>query len=572
MILAAGFLCLAACQREDLSIDELKNSVTYIRASEESSTATKASIDNADASFTWNTNDRIAVYADGYKISDGLADTYNNTNAATFAFSGDNVVVEENRANFAIFPASLVWDGTNIREHSASQYTASALTITLPASYTLAEVQDELSPCPMIATNAPNGDLSFKHLCALLRVTVSDVPATTRRLVFVFNGNKVQGEFTLTEVAPGTSSIVTAAAEGTNNVITVFTPDIDAVSTLTVNLPLPTGTYDYITISAYDRAEGGLPIYTKTRLIKNSDPGTWTSNRLSSRKISAALNQIAFSVSSTKKVLFSPGNLQATTSDNGTTWTWQFAANQWDFMGSKTGSSNLKINGNGTVSVNGTVDLFAWVGKSSNWGGTTEPYAALGTTENAAMHGITNATTMGNVTDYGNTIAESLKSDWGESINDGNVWRTLNKDEWKYVLAERSGGTVNGTNKARLTFAHLIEPNVDGFILFPDGVTLNSGEADWGKINGDSGSSPKTQCTIAQWTALEAKGCVFLPAAGQRRYFSSKWELTSDMLYWSSSYRGGSVEQATAKSFDNLTGESGTKRQRGCAVRLVRNL
>ena len=57
----------------------------------------------------------------------------------------------------------------------------------------------------------------------------------------------------------------------------------------------------------------------------------------------------AFSVSGTKVVYFSKGNLQATTADNGETWTWGFAENQWDYVGNS--AANNAINGNGTVQI-----------------------------------------------------------------------------------------------------------------------------------------------------------------------------------------------------------------------------
>ena len=63
-----------------------------------------------------------------------------------------------------------------------------------------------------------------------------------------------------------------------------------------------------------------------------------------------------FSVSATKKVFFSKGNLRATTNDNGSSWTWSFAVFQGDAVGMA--AANTTINGNGTVSVNGSVDLF----------------------------------------------------------------------------------------------------------------------------------------------------------------------------------------------------------------------
>ena len=74
-----------------------------------------------------------------------------------------------------------------------------------------------------------------------------------------------------------------------------------------------------------------------------------------------------FSVSDSKKVSFSKGNLQATY--NGSSWTWAFAANQWDYIGNAEG--NTKVS-DSTPFVSGysgsstTVDLFGWVGASSN--------------------------------------------------------------------------------------------------------------------------------------------------------------------------------------------------------------
>lgn len=560
MLLATGLVCLNACQKVVNSNEEIiedADIVTYIHANEESSSTSKASIDNLDASFSWNTNDRIAVYADGYKISDPLADTYNGTNEATFAFSGANAVTESNRADFAIFPASLVWDGSAIRTNSASNHTSTSLTLTLPASYTLEQVQDELSPCPMIAANAPNGDLSFKHLCALLRVEVSDVPATTRRLVFVFNGNKVQGEFTLTGVDPGTSSIETAVASGSNNTITVFTPDIDAVSTLTINLPLPTGTYEYITIGAYDKAEGGLPIYTQSRLIKKSSPGTWTSDRLSSRKISAALSQVAFSVSSTKKVIFSPGNLQAKTEDLGAHWTWDFAPTQYTAI--KNNTANTTITGKGTVSANGTIDLFGY--------STDHVNNFFGIIKSNRDNYYSDGPTSGAFVDWGtNSIGEYAP----------NYWHTMSKSEWEYLLDTRDAPK----------FAKVSVNGVDGLLLFPDQFTWNMTSIP-STVDNINGIYNSTNCSISlsSWNNLEAAGVVFLPGTGYR----SQNENTVNNLspargyYWFSDTNG--KQSGSGTTYDNnstfylyfgqgniwSTTSTMTKRC-GVAVRLVHEL
>ena len=407
----------------------------------------------------------------------------------------------------------------------------------------------------MIAANTPDGDLSFKHLCALLRVEVSNVPATTRRLVFVFNGNKVQGDFTLTDVAPGTSSIVTAAASGSNNIITVFTPDIDAISTLTINLPLPTGTYDYITIGAYDRTEGGLPIYTKSRLIKKSSPGTWTSDRLSSRKISAALSQVAFSVSSTKKVIFAPGNLQAKTEDLGVHWTWDFAPTQYSAI--KSNTANTTITGKGTVSANGSVDLFGYSTNNAN--------NFFGIIKSKRDNYYSDGPTRGEFLDWGtNSIGEYAP----------NYWYTMAKSEWEYLLDTRDAPK----------FAKVTVNGVVGLLLFPDQFTWNMTSVP-STVDNKSGNYNSTNCSISLSSYnLESAGVVFLPGTGYRTQNSNSISNLSPArgYYWFSDT--GGTQSGSGTTYDNnstyyfyfgqgywATTYTMTKRS-GIAVRLVHEI
>ena len=255
------------------------------------------------------------------------------------------------------------------------------------------------------------------------------------------------------------------------------------------------------------------------------------------------------------QVSFSKGNLQATTRDNGAHWSWDFATNQWDCIGNA--AANNAINGNGTVSTNGTVDLFGWVGASSGFTG-------------GAQYGISNSTT---VSDYGTSASESLKSDWGNTIGTG--WRTLTSDEWVYLLATRtSGSTVNGTSNARCTMATINTDGtaVKGLILFPDGVTIAADEAtSWGDINNHSNYA--TNCTTDQWTALAAKGCVFLPAAGSRWGYVIN-DVGNNGLYWSSTPYKYSADDAHYLSFYStlLSPNNYSKRNGGCAVRLVKDV
>lgn len=258
------------------------------------------------------------------------------------------------------------------------------------------------------------------------------------------------------------------------------------------------------------------------------------------------------------QVRFSQGNLQAVcaSADNdGNTqesWTWKFATNQWDYVGDA--AANNAVNGSGSVSVAGTVDLFGWVGASNTtWTGNAQ-YGICNSKENS---------------DYGTSTSDALKSDWGKTIGSG--WRTLTITEWEYLFNERaSGSTVNGTSNARYTYATINNggTGVEGMILFPDGVTITNSEATWGTINGAG-----TNCTSAQWTALEGKGCVFLPAAGYRWGAEVYGAYSKALYYWSSSPHTSIVGDAYDVCFyQSQFPQNYNQRSYGFSVRLVRDV
>ena len=249
------------------------------------------------------------------------------------------------------------------------------------------------------------------------------------------------------------------------------------------------------------------------------------------------------------QVYFSKGNLQATY--GGSAWSWAFATNQWDFIGNA--AANTSINGDGTISGTGTVDLFGWVGENSAFTGT-------------AIYGITNSTT-GN--QYGNTKSEALKSDWGTLAisNGGNTanfgWRTLTIDEWDYMLNTRT--TTSGVRYAKATVN-----GIEGLILLPDNWSTDYYSLTSTNTAGAAFTSNEISST--DWTnSLEAHGAVFLPAGGYRN--GATVNITSPNLgfYWSSTSSSTSAIQARRLSFTNsgINLNSGTVRTRGHSVRLV---
>ena len=160
--------------------------------------------------------------------------------------------------------------------------------------------------------------------------------------------------------------------------------------------------------------------------------------------------------------------------------------------------------------------------------------------------------------------------DWGATIGTG--WRTLTSDEWTYVFSTRTtGGTVFGTAQARYAHATINTDGtgVNGMILFPDGVDIASTEVTTaGTVNGNSEYA--TKCTTAQWSALAAKGCVFLPAAGYRN--GTSVDLAGSYgPYWSSSPNDLGANEVGFYS-GNLYLATYNTRNYGNSVRLVRDV
>ena len=231
-----------------------------------------------------------------------------------------------------------------------------------------------------------------------------------------------------------------------------------------------------------------------------------------------------FSVSATKRVYFSKGNLQLVGEN-----TFQFAENQWDYFGSNQSDNHR--------------DLFCW-----------------GTGNNPNQ-----------------TTGNSTFTDWGDNTylqaTLGKGWRTMTKDEFVYVFNTRaSGSSVFGNANGRYTTATINTDGtgVNGFILFPDGITIAASEVTTAGTINNKGTV--TQCTTAQWAALAEKGCVFLPAAG---YFHPNGGAGYGSItdYWSSTAANASKAYNLNFNFGYPQGGVNTASSLGynygCSVRLV---
>ena len=260
------------------------------------------------------------------------------------------------------------------------------------------------------------------------------------------------------------------------------------------------------------------------------------------------------------QVAFSWGNLWAHIA-SGPTDSYNYAADEWGFF-----ENQWEISTN-NLDVGKTVSLFRWVGASADY----DTYG-LCKSNNSSSY-------------YGSSTSDALKTDWGSIpgviASCGGGWSMLSSTEWEYILVSRTtGGSVAGTSDTRYTMATIrtdVSSGVRGMIVFPDDVDfLGSEFSTVGTLNEASGWT--TRCTSAQWDALEAKGCVFLPVSenitgGGTLYITnnngSYWSSTSDSSQARNAYRMYFYSNGSSSYFYPSTNGY---RYDGCAVRLVKRL
>lgn len=166
---------------------------------------------------------------------------------------------------------------------------------------------------------------------------------------------------------------------------------------------------------------------------------------------------------------------------------------------------------------------------------------------------------------------DNFKYDWASNTISGlsgSNWHTPSIGEWQYILKQRSSLVDHAYTLA--TVAETL-----GLVIFPDGFDFSSSP-----FSSYEAASFKSSNNIAasEWTALEAKGCVFLPAAGYRNNSGSNvtWVYGQNLVgdYWSSTADDDTYSRIL--TFDIAQSDiiitTGWARRRGHSVRLIREL
>ena len=267
-----------------------------------------------------------------------------------------------------------------------------------------------------------------------------------------------------------------------------------------------------------------------------------------------------FSVSATKKVHFSRGNLQYNAAQD----KWRFAPRQYEYCCEK----NL----NASSSYNDWIDLFGW--GTSGWDGSgATAYQPWSRSASSADYLPGGDGTISLIGSYAN-------ADWGvynKISNGGNgkgMWRTLTSDEWQYLL--NKGSFANSTRANKYGFAKL-QGLYEGMVILPDDWTLPTG------LSFTPGRDPNfgfdiNKYTINEWQRMEAAGAVFLPCAGKIWGSNYMKPASNGGAYWSvtpqdgnSTTRAGYLNFTKNPTYGVSWGVDGMNRYSGNSVRLVRD-
>ncbi len=284
--LASALLSACVAESEPVQTDNGGKEYNTFLTAEAPSNDTKTAFSDAGA-FSWTSGDAISVHTSTGAFKE--FELYSGEGNKSGVFAGI-LSTGETATGVAVYPHST--------SHSLS---GNALTVHLASEFVWSS--DGNSHAPMIASISGNS-LSFKHIGGLLKVTFSNVPSTARKFVFTAEGQKVTGDFVISDYTVDGASISTADSITEDTVTITF----DSPSTeMSFYVPLPVGIYNGFKAELINST--GDVVVLKTR---------YTDLSVTRGKL-ILMSAIAGAASNGKMMLFDFGNTSSTTTSHTTT-------------------------------------------------------------------------------------------------------------------------------------------------------------------------------------------------------------------------------------------------------------
>ena len=273
-VMASAMFMVASCQKDELPAEPQNgNTDNYkiLTVGVDDHQQTRVGFDENNA-FYWHRGDNIGVITEAGIKKMTLDDQYHKK--YTGVFYGD---FQEELGEYVIYP------------YGAHRIENGRLTYVLPTSYAYASIaEDANSFNPPMFGRISGNSAQLRHLSSFFKVSVINIPAGGDDMKIKITADKrITGEF-VADLSDEIPIIITDDLEG--NTVVIDFVNLQAEATGIFYIPVPLGTYGYITVEVMD---GDLLLASKTwfdQVVSRSTPkrGTVEVDYI------AAINEVTF--------------------------------------------------------------------------------------------------------------------------------------------------------------------------------------------------------------------------------------------------------------------------------------
>ena len=190
--------------------------------------------------LTWSGYDMISIFTtDGNQVKGEL---YHGAGTSTARFTYEIESPDVKANGYAVYPHN--------EDHSLS---GNVMTVAMPAVYELGEHTANTNAVMLAVPSSPNPEkvsFEFKHLGAVIRFHLKNVPAGADNFVLSLGGKKINGSF---EVDMENNAIYTSNTYvDSEKSVTLRFKKLTDIKDLTLNIPVPTGEYTGMELSLND--------------------------------------------------------------------------------------------------------------------------------------------------------------------------------------------------------------------------------------------------------------------------------------------------------------------------------
>lgn len=236
-VISAALLS-AGCSVE-MTAPEKEFSREVVLSAEVAEDETKSAID-ASGHFCWTQGDKISVWTESE--TKGAFQTFTlNSGAGTSCATFRGIVVGEGMelSTCAVYPAG------------AHKLNGTTLTVNLPKVYNIGSVLSNTN-APMIAMLGYGETISFGHMAGLMTFSFKSVPAGVCSFVLTAADKDITGNFDVD--LEGGLAVIEATPLTSNNTVTVNFAPLAKSQDITINVPMPVGTYNGMSYKLIDEA------------------------------------------------------------------------------------------------------------------------------------------------------------------------------------------------------------------------------------------------------------------------------------------------------------------------------